>query len=227
MLYMTSFNAKEGRARELQEWVNKNEDVIKKSAPRGWTYRGTYGYVLGFGRFGGAQLWECSKYGDFDTWREHNDPAWTRIGEQVPAPRHLGVLGGIRRWMNWVGDCRPPAPPDRVPHGGAGNPPRRHGRLRPVAPPGRPDLVRPPMEPTTQSPGREEAHEGGAGGFYNASLEAVRRRDGTGLPALPTSRAGQPLKSMSSARRRMTIHSRCGSRRKPLSARTDERCLTS
>ena len=82
MLYMTSFNAKEGRARELQEWVNKNEDVIKKSAPRGWTYRGTYGYVLGFGRFGGAQLWECSKYGDFDTWREHNDPAWTRIGEQ-------------------------------------------------------------------------------------------------------------------------------------------------
>ncbi|HWM53552.1 MAG TPA: hypothetical protein VNP71_10370 [Thermoplasmata archaeon] len=82
MLYMTSFNTKEGRAREFQEWVKKNEDVIKKSAPRGWTYRGTYGYVLGFGRFGGAQLWECSKYGDFDTWREHDDPAWNRIGEQ-------------------------------------------------------------------------------------------------------------------------------------------------
>ena len=82
MLYMMRFNAKEGRGKEFQEWVKKNEDVIKKSAPRGWTYRGTYGYVLGFGRFGGAQLWECSKYGDFDAWREHNDPAWTRIGEQ-------------------------------------------------------------------------------------------------------------------------------------------------
>ncbi len=82
MLYMMSFDAKEGRAGELQAWVKKNEDVIKKSAPRGWTYRGTYGYVLGFGRFGGAQMWECSKYGDFDAWREHNDPAWIRLFEE-------------------------------------------------------------------------------------------------------------------------------------------------
>src|SRR5438552_881534 len=50
MLYMTSFSTKEGRLREFQDWVKKNEDVIKKSAPRGWTYRGTYGYVLGFAR---------------------------------------------------------------------------------------------------------------------------------------------------------------------------------
>src|SRR2546427_640139 len=127
----------------------------------------------------------------------------------------------------WAGGRRHVAPPERVAHGGAGHPPRRHGRLRPVATPGRPDPVRPPVEPTTQSPGREEADEGGAGGFYNASVEAVRRRDGTGLPPFATSPAGQPLKSMSSARRRMTIHSRCGSRRKPLPARTDERCLIS
>src|SRR5712691_13122994 len=62
MLYMTSFNVKEGRLREFQAWVKKNEDVMQKSAPRGWTYRGTYGYVLGFGRFAGAQLWDCNKY---------------------------------------------------------------------------------------------------------------------------------------------------------------------
>jgi len=82
MLYMTSFNLKEGRVREFQTWVKKNEDVMQKSAPRGWTYRGTYGYVLGFGRYGGAQLWECNKYGDFDAWREHSDPGWTRIAEE-------------------------------------------------------------------------------------------------------------------------------------------------
>ena len=82
MLYMVSFNVKQGRGREFQAWVKKNEDVIKKSAPRGWTYRGTYAYVLGFGRFGGAQLWECGTYADFDAWREHRDPAWNRIGEE-------------------------------------------------------------------------------------------------------------------------------------------------
>src|SRR5437764_1257194 len=83
MLYMTSFSTKEGRLREFQDWVKKNEDVMQKSAPRGWTYRGTYGYVLGFGRYGGAQLWECNKYGDFDAWREHSDPGWTRIAEEL------------------------------------------------------------------------------------------------------------------------------------------------
>src|SRR5438309_5944955 len=41
-----------------------------------------HGYVLGFGRFAGAQMWECNRYGDFDAWREHNDPAWVRIAEE-------------------------------------------------------------------------------------------------------------------------------------------------
>src|SRR2546428_14177271 len=84
MLYMTSFSTKDGRLREFQDWVKKNEDVIKKSAPRGWTYRGTYGYVLGFGRFAGAQMWECNRYGDFDAWRVHNDPPLLRISAEVP-----------------------------------------------------------------------------------------------------------------------------------------------
>src|SRR5207247_10672456 len=81
MLYMTSFSTKEGRLREFQDWVKKNEDVIKKSAPRGWTYRGTYGYFLGFGRFAGAQMWECYRCGDFDGSRAQSDPAWVRIAE--------------------------------------------------------------------------------------------------------------------------------------------------
>src|SRR5256886_16992506 len=104
MLYITSFSTKEGRLREFQDWVKKNEDVIKKSAPRGWTYRGTYGYVLGFGRYGGAQLWECNRYGDFDAWRENSDPGGARIaggfdgflsgkpGERVRL-REMGAVG--------------------------------------------------------------------------------------------------------------------------------------
>jgi len=79
MLYMTSFNLKEGRVREFQAWVKKNEDLFQKYAPKGWTYRGTYGYVLGFGRFGAATMWECRTYGDFDNWREHDEPTWMRL----------------------------------------------------------------------------------------------------------------------------------------------------
>ena len=83
MLYMTSGNIKEGRMKEFQAWTKKNEDLFMKHAPKGWTYRGTYGYVLGFGRYGIASLWECSKYGDFDTWREHRDETWVRLGEET------------------------------------------------------------------------------------------------------------------------------------------------
>jgi len=104
MLYMTSFNVKEGRVREFQTWVKKNEDVMQKSAPRGWTYRGTYGYVLGFGRYGGAQLWECNKYGDFDAWREHSDPGWTRIAEEFDG--FLGEQPGESVLLREMGDVK-------------------------------------------------------------------------------------------------------------------------
>jgi len=82
MLYMTSGDIKEGRMKEFQTWTKKNEDLFMKHAPKGWTYRGTYGYVLGFGRYAVATMWECGKYGDFDTWREHRDETWTRLGEE-------------------------------------------------------------------------------------------------------------------------------------------------
>ena len=81
MLYITNFNVKEGRQKEFQMWVKKTEDLLQKHAPRGWTYRGTYAYVLGFGPHGGASIWECKTYSDFDAWREHNDETWIRLGE--------------------------------------------------------------------------------------------------------------------------------------------------
>src|SRR5437899_12208131 len=106
--------------------------------------------------------------------------------------------------MELVAGCRHVQPSEQMAYGRDRQPPRRHGRLRLVAAPGRADPVRPPMEPTAQSPGGEEAHEGGAGGLYDARVEAVRRRDGTGLPAVatPTDEANaRPERGPSSARR--------------------------
>jgi len=79
MLYMQSFNVKEDKMLDFQMWTKKNEDAIRKSAPKGWTYKGTYAYVLGFGRYHAAVMWECAKYGDFDTWRENKDATWMRL----------------------------------------------------------------------------------------------------------------------------------------------------
>ena len=81
MLYISNFNVKEGRLKEFQTWTKKNEDLMQKHAPAGWMYRGTYAYVLGFGRYMGATIWECKKYSDFDNWREHKDETWMRLGE--------------------------------------------------------------------------------------------------------------------------------------------------
>ncbi len=82
MLYMWSGDVKEGRMREMQAWIKKNEDLTQKYAPPGWTYKGTYAYVLGFGRYHVAALWECSTYGDFDVWREHADENWVNLNEE-------------------------------------------------------------------------------------------------------------------------------------------------
>ncbi|MFQ5553057.1 MAG: hypothetical protein ACE5EW_05000, partial [Thermoplasmata archaeon] len=85
MLWIQSGNLKEGKARAWQEWVQKNDDLLKKSAPPGWTYRGTYFTVLGFGRFSTTWMWECATYGDFDALREHTDETWQRLSEEAGA----------------------------------------------------------------------------------------------------------------------------------------------
>jgi hypothetical protein len=82
MLHIQFGNVKEGRYSELQAWIKKNEGALAKSAPAGWTYRGTFGTVLGFGKYDAAQIWEINRYGDFDTSREHDNPAWNRLNEE-------------------------------------------------------------------------------------------------------------------------------------------------
>ncbi len=83
MLHIQFGNVKEGRYSELQAWIKKNEGALGKHAPAGWVYRGTFGTVLGFGRYDTAQIWEVGRYGDFDTSREHADPTWDQLNAEL------------------------------------------------------------------------------------------------------------------------------------------------
>jgi len=82
MLYLQSGNIKEGRQKDYQAWVKKNEGTMGKHAPKGWIYRGTFGTVFGFGRFDTTTIWEIGKYGDLDASREHNDETFVRLVEE-------------------------------------------------------------------------------------------------------------------------------------------------
>jgi len=96
MLVIFNFNLKEGRAKKYQKWIKENEKNMAEHAPKGWKYRGTYFYVLGFGPHTGAQFWEISDYADFDALRSHDDLTWLKLLEQSiefgtpePAPTWL------------------------------------------------------------------------------------------------------------------------------------------
>ncbi len=79
MLYISSGKLKEGRFKEYQAWVKKNADGMRKHAPLGWKYKGTYATVIGFGKYDVTDIWEIKKYGDFDTSRGHRDPVFLRL----------------------------------------------------------------------------------------------------------------------------------------------------
>jgi hypothetical protein len=106
VLYLTNFNVKEGKMLDMQAWMKKNEGAIQKSAPKGWTYRGTYAYVLGFGRSHGATLWECANYADFDAWRNHKDATWMRLWEEMQDFLSNDPGSGQSYLMREIGDTR-------------------------------------------------------------------------------------------------------------------------
>jgi hypothetical protein len=82
MLRIYNFNIKEGKMKEFQQFIKKNEATKAAHAPKGWKYMGTYCYVLGFGPYHGAVLWEITDYADLDTLREHDDPIFWTLMEQ-------------------------------------------------------------------------------------------------------------------------------------------------
>lgn len=83
MLYLQSGNIKEGRQKDYQAWVKKNEGPMEKHAPKGWIYRGTFGTVFGFGRFDTTTIWEIGNYGDLDASREHKDETFVQLVEEL------------------------------------------------------------------------------------------------------------------------------------------------
>lgn len=79
MLYITGGDLKEGRAGELQDWVQENEGTLADTSPPGWTYRGTYFTVHNVGPFDAAVMWEIESYADLDTAREHDDDTYVDL----------------------------------------------------------------------------------------------------------------------------------------------------
>jgi hypothetical protein len=82
MLWISNYNIREGRMTEYQKYVKENEKKIKEHAPKGMKFLGVYFYVLGFGPYHVAELWEISDYADLDAFRNHNDPAWLKLMEE-------------------------------------------------------------------------------------------------------------------------------------------------
>jgi len=82
MLWISNFNVKEGKMKELQQFIKDNEATKAAHAPKGWKYRGTYLYVCGFGSYHGMMIWEITDYADFDIHRKHDDPIYWNIMEQ-------------------------------------------------------------------------------------------------------------------------------------------------
>ncbi len=82
MLWISNFNVKEHKMKELQKFIKENEKTFAEHAPKGWKYMGKYFYVLGFGPYHAAIIWEISDYADFDTFRDHDDPIYWKLVEQ-------------------------------------------------------------------------------------------------------------------------------------------------
>ena len=82
MLYIVNFNLKENNLKEYKKFVKENEKTLAEHAPKGWKYLGIYFYVLGFGLYHCAVLWEISDYADFDTFRNHDDQVYWKWTEK-------------------------------------------------------------------------------------------------------------------------------------------------
>ena len=104
MLWIINFNLKENKMKEYQKFIKENEKTLAEHAPKGWKYMGTYFYVLGFGPYHAAVIWECSDYADFDTFRDHDDPIYWKLVEQSLA---LGTSEPAPSWLlREVGDTK-------------------------------------------------------------------------------------------------------------------------
>jgi len=102
------------------------------------------------------------------------------------APRRVRGHRGVEGRLDLVPRGRHPASPEPVAHGWDREPSGRDRGLPPHVPADRWDPAGPPMAAPTQRPRGGEAHEGAAGGLRAPLVEAVRVRNGAGLPPATT-----------------------------------------
>jgi hypothetical protein len=104
MLRIMNYNIKENKTKEFQEFIKKNEKTKAAHAPKGWKYLGTYFYVLGFGSYHAAVMWEITDYADLDALRNHEDPIfWNLIEQFLDLTAHEPTPGWLLRK---VGDTK-------------------------------------------------------------------------------------------------------------------------
>lgn len=67
MLYIYATSVDDGKLRQYQDWVSKNERRIRKLSPKGWKFVGVYFPVYGFGPHLSEIHWEIENYAAFDS----------------------------------------------------------------------------------------------------------------------------------------------------------------
>lgn len=86
MYYVTSYNLKENKASEYQQWLQSDEAKELFTAVEqetGWRYIETYWAIMGFGDYDCEDWWEVPDWSNFDTIRgsEASDRLFARFNE--------------------------------------------------------------------------------------------------------------------------------------------------
>ncbi len=84
-IQMSGYTVKGGQEEAHQKWLIENEERIRKAAPPGWKYIGTFAAVLSSEKGAGAYrvLWELDSYGAMDVsaaTAKDPDSDWLKLG---------------------------------------------------------------------------------------------------------------------------------------------------
>ena len=67
MEYVLRYDAQPNKSTEFRQWLRDNESAIREHQPDGWTYKGTYFTVRGFGAYSNETRWELEDYAALGT----------------------------------------------------------------------------------------------------------------------------------------------------------------
>lgn len=62
MEYVLRYDVEPKRTAAFRSWLAENEEAIAAHTPEGWTYRGTFFTVRGFGEYTNETRWEIEGY---------------------------------------------------------------------------------------------------------------------------------------------------------------------